>query len=286
MFIIIGFVVVVASVIIGFTMPGGNLLVLLQISEFITIGGAAIGSMLISAPVSVIKKVIAAVPKAISHKHETKKDFLELLKSFYELFLVSQRDGLLAIEKHIENPEESEVLSVNKKLLKNKVAMTYFTDTLKVMLSGGVPPHEIESLMETEIETFEMESKPVPHLISKVGDALPGLGIVAAVLGIIITMGSISDGAEAVGHHVAAALVGTFLGVLLSYGFVGPLAANIEHMIENEVRYLETIKAAVVAYAKGNPPIVAVEIARRTIFSDERPTFSELENYLRGKKED
>ncbi|MBU2492230.1 MAG: flagellar motor stator protein MotA [Bacteroidetes bacterium] len=286
MFIIIGFVVVVASVIIGFTMPGGNLLVLLQISEFITIGGAAIGSMLISAPVSVIKKVIAAIPKAISHKHETKKDFLELLKSFYELFLVSQRDGLLAIEKHIENPEESEVLSVNKKLLKNKVAMTYFTDTLKVMLSGGVPPHEIESLMETEIETFEMESKPVPHLISKVGDALPGLGIVAAVLGIIITMGSISDGAEAVGHHVAAALVGTFLGVLLSYGFVGPLAANIEHMIENEVRYLETIKAAVVAYAKGNPPIVAVEIARRTIFSDERPTFSELENYLRGKKED
>lgn len=286
MFILIGIGVVVASVIIGFTMPGGNLLVLLQISEFITIGGAAIGSMLISAPLPVIKKMIAIIPKAIGHKHESKQDYLELLKSFYELFLVSQRDGLLAIEKHIENPEESDVLSVNKKLLKNKVAMTYFTDTLKVMLSGGVPPHEIESLMETEIETFEMEQKPVPHLISKTGDALPGLGIVAAVLGIIITMGSISEGAEAVGHHVAAALVGTFLGVLLSYGFVGPLAANIEHMVESEVRYLETIKSAVVAYAKGNPPIVAVEIARRTIFSDERPTFSELENYLRGKKED
>ncbi|OGU37435.1 MAG: flagellar motor stator protein MotA [Ignavibacteria bacterium GWB2_35_6b] len=286
MFIIIGTAIVVVSLLVGFTMAGGNLLVLLQWSEFLIIGGATIGSLVISAPLSVIKKIIAAIPKAIGHKHDTKQDYLELLKSFYELFLVSQRDGLLAIEKHIENPEESEVLSVNKKLLKNKVAMTFFTDTLKVMLSGGVPPHEIESLMETEIETFEMESKPIPHLISKTGDALPGLGIVAAVLGIIVTMGSINEGAEAVGHHVAAALVGTFLGVLMSYGFVGPLATNIEHLLETDVRYLETIKAAVVAYAKGNPPIVAVEIARRTIFSDERPTFSELENYLRGKKEE
>lgn len=286
MFIIIGAVIVLVSLLVGFTMAGGNLLVLLQWSEFVIIGGATIGSLVISAPLSVIKKIIAAVPKAIGHKHDSKQDYLELLKSFYELFLVSQRDGLLAIEKHIENPEESEVLSANKKLLKNKVAMTFFTDTLKVMLSGGVPPHEIESLMETEIETFEMESKPVPHLISKTGDALPGLGIVAAVLGIIVTMGSINQGAEAVGHHVAAALVGTFLGVLLSYGFIGPLATNIEHLLENDVRYLETIKAAVVAYAKGNPPIVAVEIARRTIYSDERPTFSELENFLRGKKEE
>ena len=286
MLIIVGLVVVIGSVVVGFLMAGGHLLVLLQWAEFVVIGGAVFGSMLISAPMSVIKKLFASIPKAIGHKHETKEDFLELLKSFYELFLVSQRDGLLAIEKHIENPEESEVLSVNKKLLKNKIAMTYFTDTLKVMLSGGVPPHEIESLMETEIETFEMESKPVVHLITKVGDALPGLGIVAAVLGIIVTMGSINAGAEAVGHHVAAARVGTFLGVLMAYGFVGPFAANLEHLIENEVRYLETIKAAVVAYAKGNPPIVAVEIARRTIFSDERPTFSELENYLRGKKED
>ena len=152
------------------------------------------------------------------------------------------------------------------------------------MLSGGVPPHEVESLMDTEIETYEMEQKPIPHLIAKTGDALPGLGIVAAVLGIIVTMGSINDGAEAVGKHVAAALVGTFLGVLLSYGFVNPLATNIEHQIEGNVRYLETIKAAVVAYAKGNPPIVAVEIARRTIYSDARPTFSELENFLRGKE--
>ena len=171
MFIIIGAAIVIVSLIAGFTLAGGNLLLLIQPAEFLIIGGAALGSMVISAPLSLLKKIIAAVPKAIGHKHESKKDYLELLKSFYELFLVSQRDGLLAIEKHIENPEESEVLSANKKLLKNKVAMTYFTDTLKVMLSGGVPPHEIESLMETEIETFELESKPVPHLVAKTGDA-------------------------------------------------------------------------------------------------------------------
>lgn len=285
MLIIIGAIVVLVGVVAGFTMAGGQLMVLLQVSEFVTIGGAVIGSLLISAPMATIKKMIGAIPKALSAKHESKKDNLELLKSFYELFLVAQRDGLLAIEKHIEKPKESEIISKNKKFIANPVAMSFFCDTLKVMLSGGVPPYELESLMDTEIETFEMESHPIPALLNKVGDALPGLGIVAAVLGIIVTMGSINDGAEKVGHHVAAALVGTFLGVLLSYGFVGPLAANIEHMLEGEVRYLVTIKSAIVAYAKGNPPIVAVEIARRTIFSEARPSFSELEAYLRGKKE-
>jgi chemotaxis protein MotA len=285
MFIIIGAVVVLGAVVTGFTMAGGNLAVLLQISEFITIGGAVVGSTLISASPAVIKKIIAAIPKALSGAHSSKNDYLELLKSFYDLFLIAQRDGLLAIEKHIEKPKESEIISRNKKFVGNAVALSFFCDTLKVMLSGGVPPHELESLMEVEIDTFSSEAHPVPAIISKIGDALPGLGIVAAVLGIIVTMGSINEGAEVVGHHVAAALVGTFLGVLLSYGFINPLATNIEHMIEGDVRYMETIKSAIVAYAKGNPPIVAVEIARRTIFSDSRPSFTELEAYLRGKKE-
>ncbi len=283
MLIIVGAIVVLAGVVIGFTMAGGKLAVLIQVSEFVTIGGAVIGSLLISASPPLIKKMIAAIPKAISGSHTSKKDYLELLKAFYDLFLIAQRDGLLAIEKHIEKPKESEILSRNKSFLHNAVALAFFCDTLKVMLSGGVPPHELESLMEVEIETFELESMPVPALINKVGDALPGLGIVAAVLGIIVTMGSINAGAEKVGHHVAAALVGTFLGVLLSYGFVGPLAANVEHCIEGDIRYLVTIKSSIVAYAKGNPPIVAVEIARRTIFSDNRPSFTELESYLRGK---
>ena len=283
MFIIIGAVVVAASLLTGFTLAGGKVGALIQIAEFITIGGAAIGSLLIASPLPLIKKIISSIPKAMGAKHPHKHDYMELLKSFYDLFLVAQRDGLLAVEKHIEKPTESEILSKNQKFVSNKIALTFFCDTLKVMLSGGVPPHEIESLMDTEIETFEMETKPIASSLQTLADAFPGLGIVAAVLGIIVTMGSINQGAEVVGEKVAAALVGTFLGVLISYGFLGPLATNIGHMYEDEARYLETIKAALVAYAKGNPPIVAVEIARRTIGSDERPSFGELEAYLRGK---
>lgn len=285
MFIIVGMLVVVIGVVVGFSMAGGNLATLMQISEFVTIGGATIGSLLIMAPLSLVKKIVGAIPAAISYKGAHKEDYLELLKSFNDLFLVAQRDGLIAIEKHIEKPEESDILNRNKKFINDNFARSFFCDTMKVMLSGGVPPHEIEALLDTEIETFEMEKKPIAATLSKTGDALPGLGIVAAVLGIIVTMGSINEGAETVGHHVAAALVGTFLGVLMSYGFIGPLATNIEHNLEHDVRYLETIKSCIVAYAKGNPPIIAVEIARRTIFSDERPSFSELENYIRGKKE-
>jgi len=284
MFVLVGAAIVIVGVITGFLLAGGNLLLLLQYAEFITICGAAFGSLLISAHLSLLKQIIAEIPKAISPNHYNKQDYLDLLKSFNELFLVAQRDGLLAIEKHVENPLESNILSQNKKFVNNEMTRNFFADTMKVMLSGGVPPHELEELIDTEIETFELESKPIAATIARVGDSLPGLGIVAAVLGIIVTMASIDKGAEVVGEHVAAALVGTFLGVLLSYGFVNPLAANIEHNIENRIRVFHTIKACIVAYAKGNPPIIAVEIARRTIFTDERPTFSELENYVRGKK--
>ncbi|MHB8852354.1 MAG: flagellar motor stator protein MotA [Ignavibacteriaceae bacterium] len=283
MFVIIGFFVVILSIVVGFFIAGGNFLLLLQYAELITIGGAAVGSLLIASPISLLKKIFAEIPKAIKSENYTKKDYLELLKSFNELFLVAQRDGLLAIEKHVEDPRTSQILSVNKKFVNNDLARNFFADTMKVMLSGGVPPHELEELIDTEIETLEIESKPVPAALARVGDSLPGLGIVAAVLGIIVTMASIDKGAEVVGHHVAAALVGTFLGVLLAYGFVNPLAANIEHNMETRMRLFTTIKACIVAYAKGNPPIIAIEIARRTIFSDERPTFSELENYVRGK---
>ncbi len=283
MFIIIGAVVVLGSLVTGFSMAGGSIGALIQISEFITIGGAATGALLIMAPMPVIKKIISAITGALGAKHIEKEEYMQLLKALYDIFLVAQRDGLLAIEKHIENPAESEVLNQSEAFIKNEIALAFFSDTLKVMLSGGVPPHEIEALMDTEIETYEAENKPIAELLTKLGDSFPGLGIVAAVLGIIVTMASINEGAEVVGHHVAAALVGTFLGVLLAYGFVGPLATNIEHNIEMQIRFMETIKTAVVAYAKGNPPIVAVEIARRTLFQDVRPSFTELESFLRGK---
>lgn len=283
MFVIIGIVFIILAVIGGFIFAGGEVVLLIQPAEFIVIIGAAIGSLLISAPGGVLKKMVKTLPSIFKSHSYTKEDYLELLKAFNDLFLLAQREGLLAIEKHVESPEQSEILSKNQKFINNDLARTFFCDTMKVMLSGGVPPHELENLIDAEIQTLEAENKPVINALTKMGDAFPGLGIVAAVLGIIITMGSIDEGAATVGHHVAAALVGTFLGVLMAYGFVSPTATNLEVKLEEKMRYLETIKACVIAYAKGNPPIIAVEIARRTIFSDERPTFSELENYMRGK---
>jgi flagellar motor component MotA len=199
--------------------------------------------------------------------------------------LIAQREGLLSIEKHIEAPDKSDILKKATKFIHDSYRKSFFCDTMKVMLAGSVPPHELEGLMDAEIETYEKENRPVYEGLARVGDSLPGLGIVAAVLGIIITMGAINEGAEKVGHHVAAALVGTFLGVLLSYGFVNPLAANIAHMLESKVQDLQIIKTFILAYAKGNPPFVAAEISRRTIFLDSRPTFQELEAALRGKKD-
>lgn len=283
MFVIVGIVVVLGSVVVGFMMAGGELAVLVQIAEFVIIGGAVIGSIFVSLPLNSLKKMGAMVPKVVTHKVNTKDDYLGLLKSFYELFVLAQRNGLLSLEKHVENPEASEIFSKNPKFLANQPAVAFVCDTLKVMLSGGIPPHEIDELMETEIHTYEQEYKPLTTVLAKTAESLPGLGIVAAVLGIIVTMGSIDAGAAEVGHHVAAALVGTFLGVLLCYGIVGPMATNLEMMVGGEAQFLETIKACIVSYAKGNPPIIAVEIARRTIISDARPTFTELEGHLRGR---
>lgn len=279
----VGILVVLGAVISGFILSGGDVHLLLQPYEVLVIVGAAIGSVIISTPMPMIKKLVAGVLGAIKGFHVSKQDYLELLKSFNELFLVAQRDGLLSIESHIENPKESTILSQNKKFITDDFVVSFFCDSMKVMLTGSVPPHDLEELMSSEIETYEIENNPVAGTLATMGDAFPALGIVAAVLGIIITMGSINEGPEVVGHHVAAALVGTFLGVLLAYGIVGPISVKMHHDIEDKKRHLETIKTAVLAYAKGNPPIIALEIARRTIFSENRPSFTELENFLRGK---
>jgi len=285
MFVIIGIVLVTIAVVGGFMMEGGNLILLMQVAEFVIIIGASIGGMFISAPFSVIKNLFASIPKTMKSHHFSKQDYLELLKSFNDLFAIAQRDGLLAIESHIENPDESEILSKNTKFIKNNNAKSMFADTLRVLLLQGMNPFDLEALMDAEIKTVEIETQPIINLLSKTGDSMPGLGIVAAVLGIIVTMGSVSEGAEVVGHHVAAALVGTFLGVLFAYGYINPLATNLEHLLEEKMQFLNTIKACILAFAKGNPPIITVEIARRTINSDDRPSFSELENFIRGKKE-
>lgn len=284
MYVIIGSVVVVVSVLIGFAMHGGTFGVLLQWNEFIIIGGASIGSMIVGTPIRVLKQLVGSMGALMKGETYSKAEYVSLLTTMYELFNVATRDGLISVEAHVENPDKSAIFTKNPSLLKNHHAVAYLCDTMKLLLGGGVAPHDLEAMLDVDIETHHAEQAPVFGAVQKMGDALPGLGIVAAVLGIIITMQAINGPPEEIGMKVAAALVGTFVGVLLCYGFVGPMAGHLELLAASESRYYECIKAAVVAYAKGNAPITVVEFARRTIYSDFRPSFKELEQAIRGTK--
>ena len=281
MFVIIGIAVVLIGVIGGFVLEGGPLLVLLQYKEFMIIGGAGLGSLLVGTPLPTLKQMLASIPKLLKGSSVDKKEYLNLLKTMFELFSIAQRDGLINIEAHIEDPAKSSVFSKNKYLLSNHHALYFFTDTMKLLLGGGVPPHDLEAMLDADLESHQTEHASSPMLIQKLGDALPGLGIVAAVLGIVITMQAIDGPPQEIGEKVAAALVGTFLGILLSYGFVQPIATHLELLGLFDSRYLECIKAGVIAYSKGNSPIVVVEFARRTIFTADRPSFTEVEKAMR-----
>ncbi|MCX7984373.1 MAG: flagellar motor stator protein MotA [Bacteroidetes bacterium] len=281
MLVLVGIVVVLVGVLGGFILEGGPPAVLLQWAEFVIIGGAAIGSLLISTPPVVMKQMVAKLTTLFKPNPYTKQEYLNLLKTMFELFTIAQRDGLINIEAHIEDPEKSSVFSKNPFLLKNHHALSFFSDTMKLLLGGGVPPHDLEALLDSDIETHHFESSTSPMLFQKVGDSLPGLGIVAAVLGIVITMQAIDGPPEEIGHKVAAALVGTFLGVLMSYGFVQPIATNLDLSAQYESKFFECMKAGILAFAKGNSPIVVVEYARRAIPSSERPSFAEVEQAMR-----
>lgn len=268
----------------GFMMAGGNPALLWQPAEFVVILGAAIGSILISTPIKLLKKVIAHALSAMMGKGVTKQQYFEVLSMLYEIFQTAKKDGILGLEQHVEEPNGSALFTKYPSFLKNHEAVHFLTDTLKVIIAGGVPPHELEALMDTDIETHHEEAHKLPGVLSKVSDAMPGLGIVAAVLGIVITMQAIDGPPEEIGHHVGAALVGTFLGVLTAYGFIGPIATSIEYSVGNDSHYIACIKAGVVAFAKDVPPLIAVEFARRSISEEVRPSFKELESALRGGK--
>lgn len=284
MYVIIGIVIVIGSVIGGFVMHHGQLAVLVQVNEFIIIGGAAIGSMLVAAPIRILKHLGTNLGTLFKGDPYTKEQFLNLLKSMFELFHIATKDGLMNVEQHIEKPESSAIFSKNPFLLHHHHALPYLTDTLKLLLSGGVPAHDLEALLDADMETHHAESSQAPGLLTKVSDSLPGLGIVAAVLGIIITMQAINGPPEEIGMKVAAALVGTFLGILMCYGFLGPMASHIETIHQSEARYLECIKVGVISYAKGNAPAMVAEFSRRVIFSDFRPSFAELEQAIKEIK--
>ncbi len=284
MFVLIGIGVVLVSVLGGFLLEGGNLLVLLQWAEFIIIGGTALGALLISTPKSTLVKIGRYILGSLKSGGPSRQAFVELLQALYEIFQTARVKGLLTLEEHVEKPEESEIFQRYPILLNHRHALEYLTDSLKLLVVGGVPPLELELLLDADLETQEEEGKQPSHTLSRIADSLPGMGIVAAVLGIVITMGAIGGPAAEVGHKVGAALVGTFLGVLLCYGFLQPLAAQIEHQAAVQDLFLKTIKTGVVAYAKGMPPIVAVEFARRVITGDFRPSYNEVEEACRAIK--
>lgn len=281
MYVIIGLVLVMASMLGGYMMHGGNLLVLVQFSEFIIIGGVALGSMLVANPLHIVKGVFAGIIKTMKGPDVSKGAFLDLIQLLYETFQFAKKEGLIALEKHVEEPKSSSIFSKYPTFLANHHAVEFLCDTLKVLLSGGIPPHDLEELMDIDLEALHKEEHEVAHALNTVSDAFPAIGIVAAVLGVIITMGSVSEGAETVGAHVAAALVGTFLGVLLSYGIAGPLARNIGLMIESESSYMSCIKVSLLAFSKGLPATVAIEYGRRVIEPHMRPTFEEAEGALK-----
>jgi len=283
MFPIIGLIVVFGSVIGGFLMEEGNLFVLIQPAELITIGGAALGALILSCPSNLLFGVFKAVPAILKGSTLKKTHYIALLTLLYNIFTKIKKEGLLSVEKDVENPKGSTLFKGNKDIFKNHHALNFLCDNLRVFIIG-IKPTEMEDLMDIEMDSHHEESAVTPGIITKVGDALPGFGIVAAVLGIVITMGKMSDGPEVIGHSVAAALVGTFLGILLSYGVIGPIGSHLEHKNREDSKYIEAIKIALLAFAKDLPPQMAVEAGRRTIFSDARPSFKDLEDALKKAK--
>lgn len=256
---------------------GGQLLALSQPNEILIIGGAAVGSLVIATPLSVLRALIKQLLGVIKGSAYARKDYLDLLVMMYEIFNVARRDGLVGLEKHVEHPEESEILQRYPRFLKSKHAVDFFSDTMRVIISGSVQPHDLEDLMNADLDIMHNDELRPSTALGTVADALPGLGIVAAVLGIVVTMASLDAGPEVIGRNVAAALVGTFIGVLACYGFVGPLANSLKARIDENSQYLGLMKHALLSFHKGVAGVIAVEFARRSLYVDIRPGFLELE---------
>ena len=285
MLAIIGTVVVLGSVLGGFLMGGSSVLLLWHPLEVVIIIGAALGAFLISNPLKVVKDSFSGALGLVKGARYGRLEYIQLLKLIYDILVMARKDGVLAIEKHIEDPTKSDIFKKYPIVMADHHMIDFITDCLRLISGGNLDPHELESLLEYELETHHHEAVEPAHAVQKVADALPGFGIVAAVLGIVTTMASIDGASTAeIGHHVGAALVGTFLGILVAYGFVGPIAAAMEAKANEEAKAFEVVKMALVASVRGYPPPVAVEFARKLLFSQVRPTFKDLEQELRGKK--
>ena len=277
----LGILIVFGAIGGGFAVAGGHFGVLIQPSEFIVILGAAVGVTITSSPGLMKKRIVHAFKTAMKENIPSRKDYLDLLKCQYELFMLARRQGVLALETHLNEPAKSDIFKKYPTIAKHGHARTFLVEALQQIVNG-ISPDDLDQLLDTEIDTFKAEGHLATGLVKVVGDALPGIGIVAAVLGIIVTMGHMDAPPAVIGHHVAAALVGTFLGILLCYGVIQPLANNAETQEVHQLRYLAVIKSAVIASARGVAPPTAVEFGRKMIFSDERPSFAELDKAIQG----
>jgi chemotaxis protein MotA len=281
---LVGILVVFASVVGGFLMEKGKLPVLLQPSEFLTIAGAALGTIVVANPTRVLKGICTGVLDIVRGTGVTEKFYVDSLKMLFELFTKARKEGMLAIENDIEVPERSLIFTKYPAFLKDSHGTAFVCDTMRMAVTGGVKPFDLDQMMELDLEVHHHTSLAPAQALTSVADALPGLGIVAAVLGIVVTMGALGGPPAEIGHKVAAALVGTFLGILLCYGVVGPLAANMSKAVEERHAYYGVLRTTLLAFIKGTAPIMAVEMGRRAIPEYVRPQFAALENACRDRE--
>ena len=281
MFAIIGIVVVFGAVLGGYLIEHGHVKVLLQPAELLIIGGAATGTILIANPLHILKQIAGGMVGVFTGSQFTKQRYLETLKMSYDLLNKGRREGLMSLENDVETPDKSPLFSKYPHFLQNHHIRDYFCDTMRMAVSV-VEAFELDQLLDLDLEVHHHEaSQPIASL-STAADSLPGLGIVAAVLGVVITMGALGGPPEEIGHKVAAALVGTFLGILLCYGLVGPIASNMAKLADDERAYLHVLRVVMISFLKGTAPIMAVEFARRAIPGHVRPSFQEVEAICRG----
>jgi len=286
MFSIIGIVVVFGAVLAGYLMEHGNLKVLMQPAELIIILGAAIGTVLVANPLHILVKIGSGIGGAFGGSPFNKQRYLESLKMMYEVFTRARKEGLMSLEADSDAPDQSAVFSKYPKFLKDHHALHFVCDSLRMAASGGIEPFDADQMMELDMDVHHHEATQPVAALSTMADSLPGLGIVAAVLGVVITMGALGGPPEEIGKKVAAALVGTFLGILLCYGLVGPLAANMAKIADDEHAYYHVLRVMLVALLKGTAPTVAIEIGRRAIPGHVRPTFQEAEAHIKDKSGD
>jgi chemotaxis protein MotA len=285
MIAIIGMIIVSSCVIGGYLIHNGNLAVIFQPVELLIIGGAAIGAFVIASPMKVIKATGGSVARIFSYKANSKQDYIDILLMMNGIFYKIRQQGLVSIESDVDQPDQSPLFSAYPKIMKNHAAINLIADTLRTVMTTTIAPHELESLIDQELESHHEESMGPAHSIATMADGLPGLGIVAAVLGVILTMAKIKEPPEVLGASIGAALAGTFLGVLLCYGYVGPLAKNMEFIANEDMQFLNVIKVALLSFIGGGAaPKVAVEFGRRVIPSEAKPSFIEMEDALRASK--